>query len=137
MNSLLVKDVMAKHPPALEIGAALVEAVDILLKHHMSGLPVVNDDQCVVGFVSEQDCLRTMLVSSYHDEGGHKVEDVMNVAPMTVHLEDSIVDVAQLMVRERPKVYPVVDEGGRLVGLLLRRQGLVALKNNRAHVDIG
>lgn len=137
MKSLLVRDVMAKHPPALVLGTPLNEAVEILLKHHMTGLPVIDSNERVVGFVSEQDCLRTMLVSSYHAEGSHKVEDVMHDEPLTVGVEDSVVDVAQLMVKQKPKVYPVIHSDGRLAGLLLRNQVLVALKNNRSHLENG
>ena len=131
MSGLLVKDVMAKHPTAIAGGTPLPDVVDTLLRYKVSGLPVINEQEQVVGFVSEQDCLRSLLVSSYHAEGDPKVEDVMHTQPLTVGLDASVVDVAEQMVKQKPKVYPVVDERYRLVGLLLRSQVLTALKNNR------
>lgn len=133
MSGLLVKDVMAKHPPAISGGTSLNEVVETLLRHKLSGLPVINDQEQVVGFVSEQDCLRSILVSSYHAEGDPKVEDVMHTEPLTVVLDGSVVDVAEQMVKQKPKIYPVVDERRRLVGLLMRSQVLTALKNNRSN----
>ena len=131
MSSLLVRDVMAKHPPAIAEGTPLTDVVDTLLRHKLTGLPVIDSDEQVVGFVSEQDCLRSMLVSSYHAEGSPKVEDVMRRDPLTIGLDRSVVDIAEQMVKQKPKVYPVVDDRHRLVGLLVRSQVLTALKNNR------
>jgi CBS domain-containing protein len=91
----------------------------------------------VVGFVSEQDCLRSLLVSSYHGEGSPRVEDVMFREPLTVRLDDSVVDVAEMMVKQKPKIYPVVDQSGRLQGLLIRSQVLTCLIDNRRHQGAG
>ena len=68
-----VRDIMARHPASIRIGTDLTEVVEVLLRQHMTGLPVVDDADRVVGFVSEQDCLRSLLVSSYHGEGSPRV----------------------------------------------------------------
>ena len=132
MGSLLVRDVMAPHPPAIKLGTDITDVVDTLLKHHLTGMPVIDNDEHVVGFVSEQDCLRKLLVSSYHAEGAPKVEDVMHSDPLTVDVEDSVVDIAQQMLKQKPKIYPVLDQNRRLVGMLIRSHVLRAIKNNRA-----
>ncbi|MCC5809056.1 MAG: CBS domain-containing protein [Ectothiorhodospiraceae bacterium] len=129
MRSLLVKDVMARHPPAIRLGTDLREVVNTLLGHHLTGLPVTDEADHVVGFVSEQDCLRALLVSSYHAEGDPKVEDVMHHPPLTVALDDSVVDVAEQMLTQKPKIYPVLDDNRRLAGMLTRNQVLRAVKN--------
>lgn len=135
MNSVLVSDVMAKHPPAIHLGTDLIDVVETLLSHHLTGLPVVDGDGHVVGFVSEQDCLRTLLVSSYHGEGSHKVDSVMHAEPLTIAHDTSLVDVAEQMIKQKPKIYPVVDANRRLVGLLIRSQVLRALKDSRRNND--
>ncbi|AJD49879.1 hypothetical protein S7S_17335 [Isoalcanivorax pacificus W11-5] len=135
MSGLVVREVMARHSPSIPLGTELTIVVDTLLRHRMTGLPVVDAERRVVGFVSEQDCLRSLLVSSYHCEGAPKVEDVMHPEPLMVSEDHSVVDIAEQMLKQKPKVYPVVDEHRRLVGLLLRSQVLTALKNNRHHCD--
>jgi CBS domain-containing protein len=95
----------------------------------------VDDHNKVVGFVSEQDCLRKLLISSYHCEGSLVVEEFMHSQPLTVHEDDSAVNVAELMVTQKPKIYPVVDDKGILVGLLTREQVLRALKDSRRGCD--
>ena len=55
----------------------------------------------------------------------------MHDQPLTVREDDSVVDVAGLMVKQKPKIYPVLDSGDRLVGLLTRRAVLQALNDSR------
>ncbi|KGD60587.1 hypothetical protein T9A_02322 [Alcanivorax jadensis T9] len=135
MSELIVRALMAKHPAAVKTGTELTAVVDILLQHKFTGLPVVDDHNKVVGFVSEQDCLRKLLISSYHCEGSLVVEEFMHSQPLTVHEDDSAVNVAELMVTQKPKIYPVVDDKGILVGLLTREQVLRALKDSRRGCD--
>ena len=135
MSELIVRALMAKHPAAVKTDTELTAVVDILLQHKFTGLPVVDDHNKVVGFVSEQDCLRKLLISSYHCEGSLVVEEFMHSQPLTVHEDDSAVNVAELMVTQKPKIYPVVDAKGILVGLLAREQVLRALKDSRRGCD--
>ena len=135
MQEMTVRALMAKHPMAIKTGTELTEVVDALLQHKFTGLPVVDSQNKVVGFVSEQDCLRKLLISSYHCEGALVVEDFMHDQPLTVKEDDSAVNVAELMVTEKPKIYPVVDALGILTGLLTREQVLRALKDSRRGCD--
>ncbi|MDF1821166.1 MAG: CBS domain-containing protein [Alcanivoracaceae bacterium] len=132
-----VSDVMARHPASIKVGTDITDVVDILLRLKTTGLPVVADNRKVVGFISEQDCLRSLLVSSYHCEGSPVVEDIMHIDPYTLAAEDNLVDVANLMIMQKPKIYPVVDDSGTLVGLLTRGHVLNALKDSRQHCDAG
>lgn len=102
-------------------------AVDILLKSAHFGGPVIDDAGRVVGWLSEQDCLGKMLEASYHCELVALVEDVMSVKAVTVKKEMSIVDVAQLMHKAAPKIYPVIDDDGYFIGLITRKQVLAAI----------
>lgn len=132
MTQLLVKDVMIENPPTVKCGESLDTAVDTLLRHKLLGLPVVDEKKHVVGFLSEQDCIHTMLISSYHCEESRSVDDIMSHQVLTIGPNESIIDVAQRMGKEKPKSYPVVVEG-KLIGLLTRGNILHALWEN--HVE--
>lgn len=138
MSKLLVKDIMRQNPPYVTLGTQLNDVVDVLLKNKVLGIPVLNDQQQVIGFVSEQNCIHSLLVNSYHHEGATLVDDVMFTEPLTVAPDDSIVDLAQRMTVNKPKNYPVVFEG-RLVGLITRSDVMKALrkaqKDSRAFAD--
>ncbi|BES69303.1 CBS domain-containing protein [Marinobacter nanhaiticus D15-8W] len=131
MRSLKASDVMWNHIEPIRCGAPLTRVVEALLTNHVTGLPVVDDKRHVLGFVSEQDCIHALLVSSYHSEGEPVVDDVMFKSPLTISPEEAIVDLAQRLGRDKPKVYPVV-EGGRLVGIVTRTAILAALAKQGA-----
>ncbi len=68
-----------------------------------------------------------MLEATYQNESHSVVSDVMTKEPLCVKREDSIVQMADLMIRNKPKVYPVVDDEGRLLGVISRANVLLAL----------
>lgn len=119
MRSLKVSDVMWNHIEPVRCGTPLTKVVKTLLSNHVTGLPVVDDHRRVLGFVSEQDCIHSLLVSSYHGEGDPIVDDVMFRQPLTISPEMAVVDLAQNLGAGKPKVYPVVDHG-KLIGIVTR-----------------
>lgn len=127
MSSFTVKEIMQAAPATIVSGQPLVDVVATLIQQKTTGLPVVDDDRRVIGFVSEQDCIQSLLESSYYCEGNPVVDSVMHREPLTVKPSDSVLDLAKSMGRDKPKVYPVV-EGGKLVGLVTRNDVLRALR---------
>ncbi|MFV8572119.1 CBS domain-containing protein [Marinobacter sp. SBS5] len=119
MHSLKVSEVMWNHIEPIRCGTPLTSVVKALLNNHVTGLPVVDEQRRVIGFVSEQDCIHALLVSNYHSEGEPNVDDVMFRNPVTVLPDMSVVDLAQNLGAGKPKVYPVV-ESGKLVGVVTR-----------------
>lgn len=135
LRSIKVADVMWNHIEPIRFGTPLTQVVKSLLSNHVTGLPVVDDDRHVVGFISEQDCIHALLVSHYHSEGDPIVEEVMFRAPLTVSAEESLVDLAQELGAGKPKVYPVVDHG-RLIGIVTRSAILAELARVGFGVDL-
>ena len=119
MRSLKISEVMWNHIEPIRCGTPLTKVVKALLDNHVTGLPVVDEKRQVLGFVSEQDCIHSLLVSNYHSEGELIVDDVMFHKPLTVSPEMSVIDLAQNLGAGKPKVYPVVDHG-KLVGIVTR-----------------
>lgn len=126
MQSLKVSDVMSNHIKPIRCGTLLTKVVKTLLHNHVTGLPVVDDHRKVIGFISEQDCIHALLISSYHGEGEPEVDDVMFRNPMAISPEMSLVDLAQNLGAGKPKVYPVTDHG-KLIGIVTRTAILVEL----------
>ena len=104
------------------LGVLIVFLVDPAL----AGLPVLDDQKRLIGFLSEQDCIPSLLTGSYHCDSRTRVEDLMSRTPLFVSPDDSILDLARQMTGARPKVYPVL-EGGKVVGIINRRQVMQAL----------
>lgn len=127
MQSLKVSEYMNNHPVEFEIEMSVAQAVELLLEEHQTGGPVVDKHGHVVGFISERDCLEAMLTSSYYREQVARVKDIMRPDVLVVHAYDSIIDLAQLMIGQKPKVYPVVNDNDLLVGTINRREVLYAI----------
>lgn len=127
MNSLKVSDYMQLRPVKLTADMPVATAVDKLLQSPHIGAPVVNSSDKLIGWISEQDCLASLLESSYYCEEVAIVEDLMRADVLTVKETDSIIELAQQMLGVKPKVYPVINEHGVVVGIISRRDVLKAM----------
>ena len=127
MESLKVMDYMNRRPVKLSVDMPVAEAVEQLLLSKQTGGPVINQQLELVGFLSEQDCLGQMITSSYYREQVCRVGDIMKFPVLSVNSNDSILELAQTMIKEKPKVYPVLDENGFVVGTINRTEVLNAI----------
>ncbi|PKF60424.1 hypothetical protein CW745_15275 [Psychromonas sp. psych-6C06] len=127
MNNLEVSHYMIGKSLSFKKEMSVQTAVEILLKNEQLGGPVIDESGRVIGWLSEQDCLAKMLEASYYCELAALVEDIMVSPVVTVKKEMSIVDLAQMMLKTAPKIYPVVDSGDHYIGLISRKKVLAAM----------
>lgn len=127
MESLQVKDYLNHYPVTFTADMVVEEASLRFLKTKQIGGPVINDKQQLVGFLSESDVIAKMLESSYYNEHIADVSDLMRKDVLSVKPYDSIVELAQKMLGHKPKVYPVVDDDGNLLGTICRNDVLRAI----------
>lgn len=106
--------------------AAVSQAVQLLLKSGLPGCAVVDDKRKVVGFVSEQDCLKHMLEGRYHQSESKLVREVMSQPVLSVDPNMDIAELAQMMAGPKPTIYPVIERG-KLLGEIRRNDVLRAL----------
>lgn len=132
MNNLAVSHYMIGKSLSFKKDMAIQTAVEILLQNDQIGGPVIDAAGRVIGWLSEQDCLAKMLEASYHCELVALVEDAMVSPAVCIKKEMSVVDVAQLMISAKPKIYPVVDSGDHYIGLISRKKILGAMNKQIA-----
>ena len=106
-----------------------IAAIQNLLKYKISGAPVLNKEGNIIGIFSEKDGMNTILGSSYHNEIGALVSDLMSTEVFTVLENLSIMEVAEKFLTTSFRRFPVVDKDGRLVGQISRRDVLKAVEN--------
>ncbi len=128
LKSVLIKDYMAtnltKFTPEMQIS----EAIKFLNSHKISGAPVVDDLGALVGILSEKDCLKVALQSTYYEDWvGGSVSEYMTASVETVSDTASIVDLADKFLKSSYKRFPVLNEDGDLVGQISRSDVLRAL----------
>ncbi|GAB7219776.1 CBS domain-containing protein [Vibrio breoganii] len=126
MQSLKVKDYMNHQAVTFTPGMSLSAALEKVLHSAHVGGPVINEQEEVVGFLSEQDLLDKLIKVSYHCQDTHIVSDCMYKEVLSVTPETSIIDLASMMQVGKPKVYPVIDSG-KLVGIISRSDVLKAV----------
>lgn len=132
---ILIRDIMSEHLTPLHMDMSLAQAVDHLMSEKMIGLPVVDNEKHLVGFLSEQDCIPFLLDDTYHCDSHVLVKDMMHKEPLTVVPTNTILELAQMMALNKPKIYPVV-EGAKLVGVVHRSQVMESLNQQLKHCRV-
>jgi Predicted signal-transduction protein containing cAMP-binding and CBS domains len=124
----------------------IVEAANIMLQRHVSGLPVVDETGKLVGIVSEGDFIRRSEIgtqrkhgrwlkfilgpgrsaSDFVHEHGRKVSEVMTTSPVTINEDTALAEIADMMEQNNIKRLPVV-RGDKVVGIVTRANLLQAV----------
>ena len=132
-------DIMTRGVVTVRRDAPVLEAVRLMLRNRISGLPVVDDTGGLVGMVTEGDFLRRAetgtertrprwlaffaspgkLAEEYAHAHGRRVDEVMTTKPLSVFADMPIEAVVREMEKRRVKRVPVI-EGGKLVGIISR-----------------
>ncbi len=135
-----VRDIMTTEVVSIAPDASIAEALDVLTKRRLSGLPVVDAAGNLVGIVSEADFLHRLELGTGKSNAGwltqfllpgraaevyarahaRRVDEVMRASVVTIEAEATLSEAVALMQRERVKRLPVVGSGGALVGILTR-----------------
>ena len=123
---VLVRDFMHPVQYIFQLDTSVEEIVKTLAKNKVVGGPVVDADQKLVGFITEQNCIKQMLNNTYYCDSHEVARDIMRRDPLFVSPEDDVLHLAEDMLKKRPKIYPVVEEG-RILGMITRADVLKAL----------
>ncbi|MGW1620634.1 CBS domain-containing protein [Streptomyces sp. NPDC002172] len=137
VGEVMTSDVVGARPET-----SFKDVVRLLDRHRISGLPVVDHDDKVVGVVSQTDLVRRQATGSPADRARRSrrhpsgrlgrprpgavadtvtARDLMSTPAITVHPEQRIADAARVMERHGVERLPVVDEEDRLIGIATRR----------------
>lgn len=130
MRDIKVADVMSR-PVVTAPREAPIRTVAALMRSHIiSGVPIVDRDDRLVGIVAEADILRSQLpwesrrgLSLRHRRRarrmeGLRAEDLMTTDPVTLRPEMAVAEAARILLGSGLKRLPVVDEEQRVVGMV-------------------
>jgi CBS domain-containing protein len=140
------RQIMTRSVMTVGIATPIVEAANIMLQKHVSGLPVVDAAGKLVGIVSQGDFIRRAEIGTQRKRGrwlkfllgpgqsaadfvharGRKVGEVMTVDPVTVSEDATLEDIVQQMEDHHIKRLPVM-RGDALVGIVTRSNLLQAV----------
>jgi len=112
-----VKDIMTARAVVVRPDTTIDEAIALLLDHHVSGLPVVNDEGALLGVISEVDIIDLVYNA---DIESSLVLDYMTRDVTFLDAEASLDDAASIFCSKSIRRIPIVQDS-RLVGILSRR----------------
>lgn len=152
MNDKRAKDIMTTDVIVANKNDIIANVANLLIKEKIGGLPVVDEENKVVGIISETDIMKKeshvdsprMLnfiqgiiflddMKKFEDEmraiAAHKVEDLMSKDIITVNENDTFDYVANVMINKSINRVPVVDENNFLKGIICRYDIIKAMYN--------
>lgn len=131
---MFVSRSMTRKVITIDKDADILEAKDQMAHHGIRHLPIVENDDLLIGIVTDRD-IRSALPSELYSGkkkerlSGIKVKDIMTKDPVTIPPSHTIQDALLLIQRKRFGAFPVADEKGRLKGIISVRDLLRAFIN--------
>ncbi len=126
-----ITNYMAKDLITFKKDDEINQVIDILLEKRISGAPVLNDHDEIIGVIDDKDCLHVLVDSVYHNLPIRKriVDTYMTDVYKTINIDSDIVDVANEFLKSAFKRFLVIDSNGKLKGQVSRRDILKAIQS--------
>jgi CBS domain-containing protein len=141
-----IRDAMTTNVTGIQFDASIAQAIEIMLRSHISALPVFDEKKSLVGILSEGDLLRRVelgtekrrprwlefligpgsFANAYVHSHGRKVDEVMTTDVVTIEQTAALAEAVDLMNRHNIKRLPVM-QNGFVVGVIARADLLRAM----------
>ena len=123
---MLIREWMTQDVITVTPDTSMMKASKILKENRIRRLPVVDAEGRLIGIVSDRDIKEASpskattldMHELYYLLSEIKVKDIMTRDPFTVRAEDTVETVALNMIEKRIGGLPVIDDGGKLVGII-------------------
>ncbi|MFH0926256.1 MAG: CBS domain-containing protein [bacterium] len=113
-----IRDIMLKRFPTVTEFMTVEEVSRILAENHVSGVPVIDNEEKLLGFISERDIILTFA----QEDGSKKIsKDIMSKNVLTIE-EDTPVEKVHKLFTEHPYRSLPVLRNGKLVGVITRKK---------------
>ena len=112
---LTAKDIMTKHIISVTANTPIYDVLELIAKHDISGMPVVEGDLTLIGIISEKDVLS--LFYDGEEDGGKTVNDFMTQPPLFFDADESLLDVCDFLKKNVFRRVPITSKG-KLVGII-------------------
>ena len=127
-TSLKVSDYMTTNLITFTPHQSIESVMQALIKHRISGAPVVNDKNELIGIISEGDCIKHISDSKYYNmpiDKENTVEKNMVSNAETIDKNMNIFDAATKFISSKRRRFPIV-ENGKLIGQISQKDILKA-----------
>ncbi len=118
-----VRDIMSRNPVCVKAPGTKKDVLRTLVKHNITGVPVVNEEGKLLGIVSRRDI--------FENPGEEQVALLMRRDVPTVGEEDSIEHAASVMLRYGRRHIVVVDDDRNVIGILTPQDFLAVVEERK------
>jgi CBS domain-containing protein len=136
MADAVVSSIMRTEFVRLRPSTPIREAVALLARRRAGAAPVIDENDRLVGILTEKDCFRPMLAASYYEQWGGAVETHMSGNVLTLPDDLDFVSAAEAFLARSHRVYPIMRDV-ELVGLLHRSDLFAALVDYSERRSVG
>ncbi|MHC4243922.1 MAG: CBS domain-containing protein [Planctomycetota bacterium] len=115
---LKIEDVMTREVITVKQETPIYEAMEVMRRKDITGMPVIDDDMTLVGVITEKDVLR--LFCGDEDDKNKTVSFFMTRPAVSYRVDESLQSVCDFMMVNYFRRVPVVSKKGKLVGIISR-----------------
>ena len=123
---------MTKRLVTLDPDMDVFHGIEVLVKHNISGAPVVDRDRMLLGIFSEKSCMEVLIDAAYEGLPTNLIENFMDTSPVTIDPGMQVLSIAQIFLTTPRRRLPVLEKG-KLVGQVSRRDVIRAAANLTKH----
>jgi predicted transcriptional regulator len=129
-----VTDYMVRNLITFRPDTDIEVVINTFLEKQITGAPVLNEQNEIVGLIDDKDCLGVLVQDAYHNQPGAKAtaENYMTNVMRTIDMDADVIEAANIFLRTPYKRLLVVDHAGKLIGQVTRRDILRAVKDIRS-----
>jgi acetoin utilization protein AcuB len=120
---MLVKNWMSKQSVTVDADGSMQEALNLIKKHDIRMLPVMKKGQ-LVGIITDRDLKRASDATTLEIHellyllSNIKVKDIMSRNPITVPVDFTVEETAEVLLKNKISGAPVVDGSGKVIGVI-------------------
>ncbi len=115
---LTVGDFMTKKVIGVTKETPIYDALELLRKNDITGMPVIEDDMTLVGVITEKDALKLFFADG--DDQNKTVEFFMTQPAVSFGMSESLESICDFLMAKYFRRVPVVSTKGKLVGIISR-----------------
>lgn len=121
-EKITIRDCMSRTMVVFKKDQSIIEVVEKLIKHRISGGPVVDDQMHVLGVISEGDCIKQISESRYYNMPMEdtSVEKYMTKNVETISPDINLFDAANKFLASKHRRFPVVEHN-KIIGIVSQK----------------
>jgi CBS domain-containing protein len=112
-----IRDLMTSDPKVVEPDKPVAEAAKLMKQEDVGIVPIVDDQNHLVGTITDRD-ITVRVVAEEKDPKSTTVSEVASQNPVTVDPQQNLDEALRLMAQHQVRRLPVVEEDGKLVGIV-------------------